>query len=346
MHAALHQLYFARKDSTALRIESGHGNPMWTLLYYPIDPPAVAYGEGLPLAWIDRRSGLAVFRNRYQDSNDILFAVYAKSFHGGGHEQFDAGSFRFLGLGSSWAHAGGQAKPEAIYQNVLLRNGKQVDQKRERAPRTGKVIYFAPQEQGGMVSVDVSHVYGTGRVRRHFAIAFDPLPGVAAVAAIWDEIADRDQPASAWQWSLCYEPSLELALDPNARRFQLLRSAPSASLHAHFGTPAALELQAGHGPPTERTFSEGRRQAYPGARYLTAATRDDDPGFCTVLTLQDGAPPAVRFEGSGTACTAIVAESLRIRLDRSKWFQGPLRIAPLADGPATSHVQGDLQSAR
>jgi hypothetical protein len=345
MHAVLNRIYFGSEEGTGFQIGSGHGHPMWTLLYYPLSPPEVAYGVGLPLTWIDRRTGLVVFRNRYCDGDDVLFAVYAKSFHGGGHEHFDAASFRLLGLGASWAHAGGQAKPEAVYQNVLLRNGQQTDLDREPAPRTGKVVYFAPHARGGSVSIDAGPIYGVGRARRHFAVAFDSHPDIVAVVAIWDEIIDREAQPSQWQWSLCFDQPLELTLPTAQHGFLLRDPLTSASLQGQFGIPESVAIHNAQGPPTKRTFSEGRQQAYPGARYLTATGKDPEAGFFTVLTLQRQTPPEVRFAGASPDRIAVIADALEVRLDRSQWFQGPLRILSLPVDPIGEARDRSAQAA-
>jgi hypothetical protein len=85
------------------------------------------------------------------------------------------------------------------------------------------------------------------------------------------------------------------------------------------------------GPATERRFSEGTVRQYPGARYLTATARGRRAEFFVVFTQQRGAPPVAKGVDGGTAAIGAAI----VRLQRGKWYQGPLRL----EAQRTSNVQ-------
>ncbi len=327
-------------DRTYLEIDDSHGHALWTLLYYPLGAEPPNYGEGLNRNLFDHKNGLAVFRDRFQDKNDSVFAVYAKSFHGGGHEQQDAGSFRFLSLGTSWAHAGGQAKPQAHYQNVLLKNGIQYDRTNRYQARAGKVSYYAPTENGGSISVDLGAVYGTARVRRHFAIRYAPTPGLRAVIGIWDEIIEKSEEQNEWSWSMCFQQSLQL--DTGSGRFTLTDPTSGATLSGWFSEQH--EIESHEGPPSSRTFSSGFQRDYPGARYLTAHSPESSKGFFTVLVLHEGEQPKLVFQGDGKERRAIINDEVTLSIDQSKWYLGPLRIQLSDSAQPIAALSGPTQA--
>jgi len=306
-------------------IAAGHSHAMWSVLFAPLGSVG-SYDAGGPLRLLDNRHGLAVFRNRYRDADDTVFAVYAKAFHGGGHTHDDAGSFRLRSLGAGWAHAGGQAKPQPWHQNVPLRNGGRPD---GAAQETGKVSYYAAHESGGSVSIDLGRVYRVPRVRRHFAVEFEPFRGVEALVAVWDEIVDDDEAAS-WSFPLCYERGLDPELLRDGR--YTLRSADDATLSVSVGGADRVELADRAGEPSHRVFSEGSRSEYPPARYVAAAVDGFDRGVLTVMTVGRGDAPPVEFAGFGYDLHAVIGGRLVARLDRSRWFNGPLRIHSLTTG--------------
>jgi hypothetical protein len=53
-------------------------------------------------------SGVAVFRNRFQDENDVVVALNAKTTPRRGHSGPDTNAFRLLGLGSPWIVGAGR----------------------------------------------------------------------------------------------------------------------------------------------------------------------------------------------------------------------------------------------
>lgn len=306
------------------RIERGHGHAMWPLLHAPTHQPTLGYGEGAPLVLFDNKTGLVVFRNRWRDADDSVFAVYAKASAGGGHQHEDAGSFRLMSLGETWASAGGQAQPAGRYQNVPLIAGKQKTPGSVGA-MTGQVVYFAEKSSGGSVSIDLSALYGVARCRRHFAVKFTPMADVEVLVAIWDEIIDRSG-EPRWSWPLCYDSSLSFeAAGPNAFR---LRAQGGESMRVNVASPAKVVIRNEIGEPSERTYSEGIKRKYPANRYALVSAPEAGRGFVTILSVSCDKQPVISTSGEGYLLNALIGENHLVRLEPSRWFHGPLVIEP------------------
>lgn len=327
LHGCLNRICGLQGDRSILRLSESHGHALWSLMFHPLEETAPSYGEDMPKTQLDQKNGLVVFRNRYKDGDDCVFAVYAKAYHGGGHGQEDAGSFRFMGLGSSWAHAGGQAKPQAVYQNVPLLGGSERVKPAKKHPGTGKLLYYAPNEtSGGSVSVDISQLYPVPRVRRHFALTYDPVPGVDALLGIWEEIINPDAPDTQWHFPLCFESHLQLDLLPDKRHFRLQCPTSSASMSGFYSPCDGFSFEEGQGPPSSRTFSSGKKVDYPGARYLKAGVRGGNLNLLTLLILHRKDLPDICFSGSGLETKAHLGKVLTLSLEASRWTPLPLRV--------------------
>lgn len=313
----LDQLHGPEGDRSA--VAPGRGL-LWNLLYTPADPePSALAPVPLPRFLHDQRSGLVLFRNRYHDADDCVVGIYAKTYHGGGHTHEDLGSWRWQGLGAAWAQGGGQAKPEAVFQCVVQRNG---------APNTGRhgqVSYLSPAADGlgGSVSLRLGAAVGTRLLDRHFLVDFSNASGADALVAVLDQCLATEE--SEWTWSLCFERRLECTLDADHRGFTLRDSDGGATCRATVLAPARVALALHEGPGTRRTFSSGDEREYAGARYLTATTHGVRSEFFIVFTLQRGTPPPVRLLADEVETIAEVGQA-RVHLQRGRWFQGPLRL--------------------
>lgn len=88
---------------------AGQGLALLGLLTYPEEIEAKNPAEVVGLTYSDRSAGVAIFRNRWQDENDIAALVNAKSRHPrGGHNGPDTNTIRITGLGSAWLVGAGR----------------------------------------------------------------------------------------------------------------------------------------------------------------------------------------------------------------------------------------------
>ncbi|RMD79134.1 MAG: hypothetical protein D6820_08720, partial [Lentisphaerae bacterium] len=92
----------------------------FNLIYYPYRQRDEVNAVKLPLSARDRRQGYVLHRNRWLDANDAILGVYARTTHIGGHSQDDAGSIRLMDQQHDWIIGGGQARPEACWQSIVV----------------------------------------------------------------------------------------------------------------------------------------------------------------------------------------------------------------------------------
>ncbi len=295
---------------------------LWTFLFYPVDTVAQEPGRSLPLSPVDFRTGLAVFRNRFNGAEDCVFGAYAKNWHGGGHVHDDAGSFRFIGLGGEWAQNGGQAKFGPENQCAILVDGRQEPEGWPTVP--GKILYHAAfSGGGGVVSLRLDKTYKVARLDRHFAVDYSGALNCEAIVAVHDRLWDKEK--RRWTWTLCLGPGTEFEAKPGGGGFTLRSAGTDAVLDAAFLQPQPVEVELCEGPPSERTFSNGVHRVYPGVRHVRASVSAEKTEFLVVLSLcRSGAPQWRRTECNGVVAAA--CGDMEIALEKSRWHEGPLRI--------------------
>jgi len=173
----------------------------------------------LPLAITDERLGMAAFRNRWHDADDLTASIYAKSLILQGYwNQPDAGSFRIMGLGGKWAIQGGEDK-------VAGRGAENVVFTDDRATWLGgamEVISLARQiavahvnlddtylvyRETGQPPPDLAEIAGEGkkgsfydlgeRGERWFAVDHSGASGAAGVYVVYDVI--KSDASAEWR---------------------------------------------------------------------------------------------------------------------------------------------------
>ncbi len=104
------------------------GGGLYSILFYPSTLPAVRPDELLGRSFVDRASGVALFRDRFQDENDIVALVNATQRRAdGGHAGPDVNTFRILGRGGFFVTGAGRTGDTAGQTNLFAgpppRNG-------------------------------------------------------------------------------------------------------------------------------------------------------------------------------------------------------------------------------
>lgn len=335
IHAAINHFCGPQGDNAYLELDFEHGHPLWTLFFYPLESPRANYGDNLPRSLIDQRTGLTVLRDGYHGPKDTIFACYPKAYHGGGHTQQDAGSFRLISLGRSWIHAGGQAKPQAVFNNVPFPDDHHALRCAPAQSQTGKVAFFGPNcainpiARGGSLSVDLSDIYAVPRLRRHFAVAFFPIPDFVVLVALLEEIINPND-ARRWTFPICHQADLipEILNDQNLA-WQL--SDPNANWRMSTWvdsqhTPVDFELF--NGPNSHRTFANGTAVEYLGARCILASTTASNLNLLTLFAIHSCKAPPVTFQTDPNGLpSATIGPYIRVHCQHSRWFNGPLRIS-------------------
>jgi hypothetical protein len=235
----------------------------------------------------DRRQGLAVFRDRWQDGRDAVLGVYARTTQIGGHAQDDGGSVRFMAEGHDWVIGGGQARGAACWQSVVLPTVEDA----KRKPGLGAVIWDEETAEGGVFAMDlrkVSQAYHERYVALRRAEAGRPT--CLAMLDLIDDHLDR-----AWTWRATCEPGLHIVADEDGGGF-LLTAADGAQARWRFLGQQPLRLRQERTPDSRRTFSNGVTTDYPGRPVIAA----DFPAskhlaIYAVLTVAASAPSAARL---------------------------------------------------
>jgi hypothetical protein len=297
----------------------GTGGLVWGILYYPSETPEQDPDPTWARTVVDTKQGAALFRNGLRGADDIVLGVYAKQFgfrHV--HSQNDAGSWRLLGLGGGWSVGGGEAKPNAAYQSVVVMRapdvppiGVPLDQPLppgyqdpvERTTGTGKLTGSAVRGDGsGSVTMDLTANMQIPVAQRAIAVDYSGRSGAPALLAFRERYAAHPQAGTrpqAWDWTLCIDRADSVQLEP-ARNGFTVTSPSGASLTVRFAPGTKLDFAVMHGPPTTRRFESGRQTEYAGAVYVRATRLGATAAFDVVLTLQKETAPPVTFR-SGQA---------------------------------------------
>ena len=201
--------------------------PVYAFVHYPLGKAAKKPGDCLPLTWEAPYHGWYCFRNRWQDQDDAVVQVFAKTRDGGDNSTENAGAWRVLALGKEWIIGpqrfvfdgsmsfDGARGMESV---VILPDHPQIN-----ARACGKVTWNQGDSAtgSGSVTIDLSQVYASanpegkglytryGSVlleknlkdiglsgRRAFAVDFSGKSGAPVLLAVLDEV--RGQTKSLW----------------------------------------------------------------------------------------------------------------------------------------------------
>ena len=162
--------------------DSGSGGGLYSVLYYPVDVPAQnpARGPTQGLNYTDKSHGIAIFRNRYADENDIVFLVNGHARQPQGcHGGPDTDTYRLIGLGSAWVVGSGRTG-DANGQSNLFPGTPSAK------PPGGlgqlKLADFLPD--GGGTALTVGSCMGTLNQKRVAGVDYSGKSGAAGVVVM------------------------------------------------------------------------------------------------------------------------------------------------------------------
>ena len=145
------------------------------------------------LTYFDADQGMALFRNRFHDENDIVAGFTATAKRVRGHQGFDNLGFRILGLGSIWAVGAGRTGqvagqsclfPVADIENHSGENGA-----------VGKVLETHFNEDGSGMMTATGSCMGVANHVRTFQADYSKISGAEAVFII----TDRSDNGKIWR---------------------------------------------------------------------------------------------------------------------------------------------------
>lgn len=271
--------------------DSSSGGGLYSVLYYPADLKPVNPASGPGLTYTDTSHGIAIFRNRFQDADDITLLVNGHSRQPDGcHGGPDTNTIRLLGLGSGWITGGGRTGNPNGQTNLFPGSPG------TKAPGgLGKLESTAFNPDGSGIAISTGSCMGTTDHRRVTAIDFDPASGASAVIVM----AETSGNGSLWRLNT---PEFNTVATDD-RGFTL--TAPNgATLRCTVIQPTPVACEKGS---VERGGGAGHAGYRYGDRKWINNTWIQFPcsqQVLTVFTLQPKGvkPPAIT--GSGTATKA------------------------------------------
>jgi hypothetical protein len=276
------------------------GGSLYSILYYPADVEPKNPAEVVGLNYVDASHGLVLFRNRFEDENDIVALVNAAGRRPRGcHAGPDTNTFRILGLGGAWAVGGGRTGcPEGQTNLFPAAPGR-------RAPGgLGELVEHHFGDDGSGRCVTVGSCMGVKDHRRVFAADFSGDGGAPAV------FVDAETSANGRLWRLNTPGCNRIETDAEAGRFTI-RSPVGSSLACAVIVPESVAFRTGRrvrGNSVKQAHNPG--YLYRGKQYYHNrwVEFDCDGDVLVVMTLQRGEPPEVRGEGAARNATLRVGE--------------------------------------
>jgi hypothetical protein len=156
----------------------------YSLLFYDREAEKSNPEKGGYLTYLDETIGVAMFRNRFRDSLDIVATFNTSAQRFGGHAGPDNLSFRLAGLGTIWALGSGRTLDPAG-QSTLFPAKAEI-----AVPRPlpgGKLLehYFSAEGNSGSIRASGSSV-GVTDHQRLFAVDYSAETGASAVVVVKD----------------------------------------------------------------------------------------------------------------------------------------------------------------
>lgn len=228
----------------------------------------------LEKAMEDKQRGLYVFRNQWQDEDDILASIYLlREPNRGGWIFPDVGSFRISGLGFNWAIPGKGEDYSAKNENVVyLPNAQPWEM-------SIPLNFISNADGSGVVSLKTKELTNKEKtiklgLIRSFGVDYSQISGADAVFAVTDVFTgDVTHPYfQEKQWIMHTEGKVTI----NQNKFTI--TAPSgATLQGIFASPTQVKIS------YEKTDTGGKIVATGGNQ------------FFVVMSLQKNNPPPLQL---------------------------------------------------
>jgi hypothetical protein len=342
------------------------GGTIYSILYYPeeVEPRAPDSIKEWTNAMLETGgNGYFAFRDRYEDGDDLIAAVYAKFRGNKGHSGPDALSFRIVGLGAPFAVGGGRYGPDinaadtGRRQDAFLRSMNTlypVDPGNELSisGESGRLV-GTPQrlENGGgsvVLNIGTSNV-GTGDHTRRFLADYSDRSGANGVYVI----SDTSEDGNWWQFCQVDLDSSTAAITTSGNTF-LVENPNGSSLKGTVLYPASnYRWKTG-------SRIRGSSYGYLGERYNEneyVHFQSDDGDYLVVMTVCEPGrehPEVVSLAGEGANVGRVVrVGQLEVAIDGDQIGRGvtpgeaplvtidsPEPLETLAPGPFDLRVEG------
>lgn len=158
--------------------DNSWGGALYQLLLYPKDTKAMNPGQISGLTFVDRPHGIAVFRNQYQDENDMVALVNAAGRRPmGAHAGPDTNTIRIMGLGSVFVTGGGRTSDPAGQTNLFAHK----EPPSRGIGGTGTLVETAFEKDGSGRAVVTGSILAVENHQRVFQADYSGKAGVPAL---------------------------------------------------------------------------------------------------------------------------------------------------------------------
>ncbi|MGC9453026.1 MAG: Ig-like domain-containing protein [Oceanipulchritudo sp.] len=266
-----------------------HGT-IYSILYYPDSSTPSENPEAIPgwgLNYEDERHGMLLFRDRYQDADDLVTQFNAKQqYFSNTHAGSDLNGFRIFGLGSAWSTGSGRTGKMGGQTTVFksdpgTSNGE--------SSSTGHLLSYYYQGDGGGYADIMGSSTGVSNHIRRLVTDYSQASGTRGV---W-VVRDRSEDGTLWRLNT---PGMN-SITPHTGGFTI--TAPNGNrMEASILHPAGVI-------PTIGTFDRGSNFtfesiSYSANNYVQFPSGDGD--FLVVLTVVESGEPSpaiLPISGSG-----------------------------------------------
>ena len=156
---------------------------LYSILYYPEEQEALNPENMDWLTYSDPMQGIAVFRNRFQDENDIVAVYNTSATRVKGHSGPDVNTFRIIGLGAPLVVGAGRTGLVAGQTNLFPGPVTPEDKGNNSA---GKFLSFESKEDGSGHACGKGSSTGVEEHIRCFLVDYSGKSGTEAVFVVAD----------------------------------------------------------------------------------------------------------------------------------------------------------------
>lgn len=152
--------------SDSLRFDQRRFGAVWNFIYYPANLQKVNPTQNLDIDFADEDYGVFMFRNQWNDENDILFNIQGRSvYHKKGWQDAETFNTNLIAYNTRFWGGAGKTNDKNNYSSLLI-DGKASQNSKD----SGAVEVYEQLANGGYVILDGAQKYsnlGLSSAKRH-----------------------------------------------------------------------------------------------------------------------------------------------------------------------------------
>lgn len=266
----------------------------YKLAWYPFTAAPVNPALAGWLHTVEPAQGAIAFRNRFQDSTDIIAAFTTTAKRIRAHQSGDNLSFRLMGLDNIWVVGGGRTGLKAGQPTVFASDSISLKD-RYQGGATGQLLQHSFYPQGGGYALGSGSCMGVKDHQRFFEVLYDSAAtGAAAVLRL------HDRSVNGKTWRLTTPEWNKVTTLPDG----FLITAPNgATLKATVLQAAPVQVRTSAVPYNGTTTENASGIPYKGRQYPNSTAIDVamQQEITVILTLQPAGKPHPTVKADGPA---------------------------------------------